>query len=191
MVMSWVYALLLGISLICALITGKSAVLSAAALEGAAEGIRLSLRLAGPLCLWSGVSCLMEACGLLHGLARLFMPVLGRLFPSCKTDDALSGALSGNFSANLLGLGNAATPMGVAAARRLASKGDAANDQLCRLIVLNTASIQILPTTVASVRAALGAKSPFDILLPVWIASLFSAAMGLLAAWGFSKVWKA
>ena len=94
-------------------------------------------------------------------------------------------------SANLLGLGNAATPLGVQAARRMADgTGGRASDELCRLVVLNTASIQLLPTTVAGVRAALGAENPFDILPAVWLASVLSVSVGLLAAHLLGKFWR-
>ena len=107
-----------------------------------------------------------------------------------ETADALA-ALSGNVSANLLGLGNAATPLGIQAARRMAAGcGGRASDELCTLVVLNTASIQLLPTTVAGVRAALGAESAFDILPAVWLASALSVAAGLLAAKALGRVWR-
>ena len=100
-------------------------------------------------------------------------------------------ALSGNVSANLLGLGNAATPLGVQAAQKMAAgTNGTASDELCRLVVLNTASIQLLPTTVAGVRAALGARNAFDILPAVWLASVISVTAGLSAAWIFSKIWR-
>jgi len=110
-------------------------------------------------------------------------PVLGRLFPSSRSDPELAGELSCNMSANLLGLGNAATPAGIRAAQRLhaLSGGEAASDELCRLAVLNTASIQLLPTTAAALRSACGAENAFDILPAVWISSAAGVAAGLLA----------
>jgi spore maturation protein A len=100
-------------------------------------------------------------------------------------------ALSANFSANLLGLGNAATPLGIRAARRMAQGCDGtASNELCRLVVLNTASIQLLPTTVASVRAACGSAAPFDILPAVWLASILSVAAGLLASRLLQALWR-
>ena len=101
----------------------------------------------------------------------------------------LAQKLSANICANFLGLGNAATPMGIQAARRL-KRDDTATDELCRLIVLNTASIQLLPTNVAAVRSALGCQSPFDILPAVWVTSFLSAGLGVTAAWLLGKVWK-
>ena len=189
MVMSWIFLGLVGISLGFSLAGGTGGALSAAVAKGAQDGITLSISMAGALCLWSGVGKLMEKAGITGVLARLLSPLLGRLFPDTKKDPVLSGYLSGNVCANLLGLGNAATPLGVQAARRLAGGRTVANNQLCRLIVLNTASIQLIPTTVAAVRAAAGSASPFDILPAVWVTSLCSAGAGVTAAWLLGKVW--
>ena len=111
------------------------------------------------------------------------------VFPSVKKDPLMENYLSANVCANFLGLGNAATPMGIQAAQRMATGCcGIASDELCRLIVLNTASIQLIPANVAAVRSALGATSPFDILPAVWITSLCSAGLGLLAAWGLGAM---
>ena len=175
MVMGMIFAGMLGISILASLQSGAG--LSAAVAQGAQAGLQLALSIGGSLCLWSGVGKLMEAVGLSDGLARLFRPLLERIFPSSRQ------ALSGNIAANLLGLGNAATPLGIQAARRLAAGSEGiANGELCRLIVLNTASIQLLPTNVAAVRAAAGAASPFDILPAVWMTSLLSAGLGVAMA---------
>ena len=126
---------------------------------------------------------IMNVCGLSGGLARAFRPVLRRLMPLASRDEATLAALSANVSANLLGLGNAATPLGIQAARRMARGcGGTASDELCLLVVLNTASIQLLPATIASVRGASGAESPFDILPAVWLASALSVSVGILTA---------
>ena len=148
--------------------------------------------MAGSICLWTGVGKLMEHAGLTGLLAKLLKPLLWRIFPSTKTDTPLSCSLSANICANFLGLGNAATPMGIQAAQRLAQHGTpgVAGNELCRLIVLNTASIQLIPANVAAVRSALGCQTPFDILPAVWVTSLCSAGLGLCAAWLFGKLWK-
>lgn len=182
MIMGRIFALFLAISTLSAIATGQGPQLSAAVATGAQAGVTLAISLAGSLCLWSGVGRLMEHCGITALLSRCLRPLLHRIFPSSKTDPELSGALSGNICANLLGLGNAATPMGIRAAQRL-RKGEEATDELCRLIVLNTASIQLIPANVAAVRSSLGCTTPFDILPAVWITSAFSAGLGLGAAW--------
>ena len=191
MAMAWVWTLMVTASVVFGLINGTVGAVGNAALEGAAAAVELCLRMAGVLCLWSGVMSIMKASGLMDGLSRLFRPLLGRLLPRACRDPETLAALSGNVSANLLGLGNAATPLGVKAARRMAAGcGGRATDELCRLVVLNTASIQLLPTTVAGVRGALGAANPFDILPAVWLASALSVTAGLLAAGIFSKIWR-
>ena len=189
MVMSWIWAAMLLISILCSFFTGSGGALASGALEGAQAGISLGISMAGSLCLWAGVGQLMTSIGLTEALSRLLRPLLHRLFPSTKEDPLLAGDLSANICANFLGLGNAATPMGISAARRM-KRGDAATDELCRLIVLNTASIQLIPANVAAVRSSLGCTSPFDILPAVWITSACSAGLGVAMAWALGKVWR-
>lgn len=189
MLMSWIWTGIAAVSILCAVLTGNGSALAAASLRGAQAGVELALTMAGSLCLWSGAATVMEAAGITGMLSRFLRPPLHRVFPSTRQDPALARDLSGNICANFLGLGNAATPMGIQAARRL-KRGDIATDELCRLIVLNTASIQLIPTNVAAVRSALGCQTPFDILPAVWITSLCSAWLGVTAAWILGKVWR-
>ena len=165
MEMAWVWSGMVVLSLLFGTAFGRLDAVANAALEGAKSAVDLSLSMAGVLCLWSGVMEIMNACGISAGLARAFR-------------------VSANMSANLLGLGNAATPLGIRAARRMARGcGGTASNELCLLVVLNTASIQLIPATIASVRAAAGCQTPFDILPAVWLASVLSVAAGLTAAW--------
>jgi spore maturation protein A len=190
MVMSWIWIGLLSLSLVCGLALGNGSALAAAIPQGAQAGITLAISIAGSICLWSGVGKLMERAGMTRLLSKLLSPVLGRVFPSTQRDEAAAHYLCANICANFLGLGNAATPMGIQAAKRLKdpNRPHLATDELCRLIVLNTASIQLIPANVAAVRAGLGAASPFDILPAVWVTSLCSAGLGLLAAWGMGAM---
>lgn len=175
-----------------ALFTGAGAETTAALLSGAGQGVELALSMAGPLCLWSGLGALMHRAGLMTPVRQILRPVLRRLFPSTRRDPELADDLTANVCANLLGLGNAATPMGIRAAGRLRdpSRPEAATDELCRLVVMNTASIQLLPTTVAAVRQSAGAAAPFDILPCVWVSSVLSVATGLAAAKLLGRVWR-
>ena len=183
MAMAWVWAGMVVLSLIFGLATGNLENVSNAAMEGANSAVELSVSMAGVMCLWSGVMEIMNACGLSQGLSRAFRPILRRLMPEASRDPETLAAVTANVSANLLGLGNAATPMGIRAACRMARGTEGvASDELCRLVVLNTASIQLLPTTVASVRAACGSAAPLDILPAVWVSSLLSVTAGLAAA---------
>lgn len=187
MVMSWIWTGIVLCSIVCALISGNGGALAAATLQGAQAGVTLAVSMAGAICLWTGVGRLMEKIGITDMLSRLMRPLLWRLFPGTKRDAALARDLSANICANFLGLGNAATPMGISAAKRM-KQGDTATDELCRLIVLNTASIQLIPANVAAVRSSLDCATPFDILPAVWITSLLSAGLGVTAAWVLGKV---
>ena len=162
---------------------GTMAEVSAAALSGASSAVELCLSMVGTLCLWNGVMTVLERSSLGFHLSRALRVILRRLFPKGGQDAETLTALSGNVSANLLGLGNAATPMGIRAATKMAEGcGGVASNELCRLVVMNTASVQLLPTTVAALRSAAGCQTPLDILPAVWLSSLISVAAGLGAA---------
>ena len=191
MVMSWIWTGILTIAVLCALLTGRGSELAASVLQGSQSGISLALSLAGSMCLWTGIGKLMEYAGITAVLSKLLKPLLFSLFPSSRENEPLRNALSGNICANILGLGNAATPMGIRAAKLMTDpqRPHLATNEMCRLIVLNTASIQLIPANVAAVRASLGAAAPFDILPAVWLTSLCSAGLGVTAALLLGKVW--
>ncbi|BDF66742.1 nucleoside recognition domain-containing protein [Pseudoflavonifractor phocaeensis] len=191
MAMSIIWTGMVVVSVVCGLMLGNGPAVAAAAVEGAAAAIELCLTMAGVLCLWMGVMEIMKRSGLADKLSKLLRPILCRLYPDFKKDRETMDAVSANVSANLLGLGNAATPLGIQAARRMAKKTPGvASDSLCMLVVCNTASIQLIPTTVASVRLAAGCAAPFDILPAVWLASAVSVTVGVLAAKIMGKVWR-
>ncbi|MCI9187552.1 MAG: spore maturation protein A [Oscillospiraceae bacterium] len=189
--MSMLWTGMVAAAILCGLATGRGPEVAAAAMEGARAAVDLCLSIAGMLCLWSGVMEVMRRSGLSGQLSRLLRPVLGRLFPEAAGDRRIMDSISANVSANLLGLGNAATPLGIEAAKGLAKKSPGrASDGLCMLIVCNTASIQLIPTTVAAVRAAEGCAAPFDILPAVWLASGLSVCGGILACKLLSRLWR-
>lgn len=193
MLLSYVWIIMVILSIFCSILTSRTAQTGSAALIGAQNGVTLALSLCGSLCLWSGFAKLTEKSGLARRFSALLRPLLSRLFPEASRDPSALQDLCGNLTANFLGLGNAATPMGISAVRRmhaLSGKPDA-SDEMCRLIVLNTASIQLIPSTVGAVRASLGSARPFDILPAVWLTSACSVTAGLLAARLFSRWWRA
>lgn len=191
MAMTVIWTGMTALSLVCALALGNESLLASAALEGAANAIQLGLNMAGVLCLWMGVMEVMQRAGLAEKLARALRPVLRRLFPDFSEDRGVMDTIAANVSANLLGLGNAATPLGLEAARRMSRRTPGvAGDSLCMLVVCNTASIQLIPTTVAAVRMAAGCQTPFDILPAVWITSILSVLTGITSARICSKIWK-
>lgn len=189
MVMSWIWTGILLFSIVFSVTNGTGQALSAAILSGAQSGVTLAFSMAGSICLWSGAAKVMEHSGMTAALAKLLSPITYRIFPGCKANPPLAQNLSGNICANFLGLGNAATPLGIKAVKEMADpqQPGLATNEMCRLVVLNTASIQAIPATVAAVRASLGCISPFDILPAVWITSLCSASAGLLAAFLMGK----
>ena len=184
MALSRIWVSMICVALAFGAASGHGAQLGAAAAQGVQQAVDFCLTVGGMICLWSGVMELMRRCGIAGGLSRLF--------PHAARDVQALDALSMNVSANLLGLGNAATPAGVRAAQAMARelRGDAASDELCLLVVLNTASIQLLPVTIAAVREAAGAAVPFDILPAVWVTSLCSVTVGLLTGKCLARVWR-
>lgn len=190
--MSIIWVVMLTAAVLYGAASGNGAAVGSAALEGARFAAEFCIEVGALICLWSGVMEVLKRSGLMKALSRLLRPVLGRLFPGASRDPETMGALSANVAANLLGLGNAATPMGIKAASGMArlSGKDGASDELCLLVVINTASIQLLPTTVAAVRAANGAAAPFDILPAVWLSSSVSVAAGILAAKFFATLYR-
>ena len=180
-------------SVVFGLLNGRGEAVASAALSGAADAVALVISMAGILCLWMGVMEIMRRSGLAEKLAHMLRPLLGRLYPEYRDDQEVLEAVSANVSANLLGLGNAATPFGIEAAKRMNERSgnkETACDGLCMLVVCNTASIQLIPTTVAGVRAAAGCITPFDILPAVWLSSLCSVAAGICCAKLLAYVWR-
>ena len=191
MTMAWIWTGMAVLSILCGLATGRGELVAAAAVEGAQAAVELCVSIAGMMCLWTGVMEIMRRSGLAEGLSRLLRPVLSTLFPQVSGGRGVMDSISANVSANLLGLGNAATPLGIEAVRRMERKSPGtASDAMCMLVVCNTASIQLIPTTVASVRAAAGSSSPFDILPAVWLASALSVGVGIAACKLFARIWR-
>lgn len=191
MTMAWIWTGMAVLSILSGLATGRGDQVAAAAVEGTQAAVELCISIAGMLCLWTGVMEIMRRSGLAEGLSRLLRPVLRRLFPQEARDRGVMDSISANVSANLLGLGNAATPLGIEAVRQMARKSPGtASDAMCMLVVCNTASIQLIPTTVASVRAAAGSTAPFDILPAVWLASALSVGVGIAACKLFARIWR-
>lgn len=192
MALTWIWTAMIVVSVIFGILTGRIDAVSSAALEGAGAAVTLCIGICGITCLWTGIMEVMRRSGISNALKNLFLPFLSLLFPASKRNSVIMESVSANISANLLGLGNAATPLGIKAATEMAaaSRGGAATDDMCTLVVMNTASIQLIPATVAAVRAAAGAHSPFDILPAVWIASLSSVTVGIIIAKLLKRLWK-
>ena len=186
-VMGIFWTLMVTVSLVYGAVSGRLSAVTAAALEGAAAAVELVLVMAGALCLWSGVLELMRRSGMAAGLSRLLRPVLRRLLPQAGRDEETLDALSANVSANLLGLGNAATPSGMEAVRRMEEEqkqNPQVRHALYMLLILNATGLQLFPTTVLTLRVAAGSAQPNAILLPTLactaLSTLAGAGLGLL-----------
>lgn len=184
MLMSWIWLAMAAAAVLFGAATGRLDAVSAAVTEGAGAAVTLCIGIAGAVMLWSAVMEAMRQGGLLTALTRLLRPLLRRIYPDSFSDPQCGDAIAMNFTANLLGLGNAATPAGLQALARMKARSDgiAASNEMCRMVVMNTASLQLIPATAAAVRASLGSAAPFDILPCVWLASLCSVCAGLLTA---------
>ncbi len=182
--LSYIFAFMIATSVLCSLFLGTQKEMSASLMSGAEEAVQLIITMSGMMCLWSGVMEVAKESKLTNMLAKAFSPLLRKLFPDVKKDSLAFECISMNVAANLLGLGNAATPLGLKAMSELKGESTSvvATDAMITFVVMNTASIQLLPTTIGIMRSSLGSASPFDIVLCVWVTSAVALALGLLSA---------
>ncbi len=166
-------------------LTGRMEAVSQSVLDGARASIELSVSLLGMMCFWSGMLEVAKRASLTKKLARLILPLTKFLFPGLKPNSPAMEAISLNMTANFLGLSNAATPLGLAAMQELQKinpKKHIASDAMCMFVVINTASLTLVPTTVIAMRAAAGSEDAFCILVPVWICSVLALCVGVASA---------
>ncbi len=179
------------LSFIYALFNGTMPQVSTAILEKSGEAVELVISLCGVMCFWCGLMKVAERAGLTEKLAALLSPVAGLLFKGVKKGSKAMGLITMNLAANILGLGNATTPLGIAAMKAIAEDSPEtteATDDMIMLAVLNTASLQLLPATAAALRSANGVRKPLDILPCVWIVSVYSLAVAVISAKLMSKI---
>lgn len=172
-------------AVIIGLACGKIPEVSSKSSTAAGEAVATIISMAGSICFWSGIMEIMSESGLSKKLTRILKAPITFIYGKLSGDREAVSLLSQNMAANILGLGSAATPAGLRAADRLKSlneKGSISNVPILLLVVVNTVSIQLIPATVAAARGALGAASPYDILIPVWLASICSLAAALFFA---------
>lgn len=189
--LNYIWVAMLVLSFVSAAATGRMPELSSAILSGAGDAVTLCIKLLGTLCLWGGVMNIAEKSGLTIVISRLLSPLLKRVFPKIGCNDPAMQSISMNVTANLLGLGNAATPLGIEAMKRLRDNNplkDTASDEMICFVVLNSAALHIIPTTVALLRQEFGSAAPFDIMPASWIASCVALCVGLAAAKGFNRL---
>lgn len=185
--MKWVFAILISLSVVFGIGCGQMEEVSAAALSECGRAVELALTLTGSMCMWSGLMAVAQKSGLTEKIARLLSPLTCRIFRGISKTSETMQYITMNITANLLGLGNAATPLGIAAMQSLAKETDpneksTASDNMVLFVVLNTASIQLIPTTIAVLRLKYGASDPIDILPAVLLVSLLSLIVGITMA---------
>lgn len=169
-------------ALLFSVINGNISELSEAILAKSGEAVSLAISICGTMCLWCGVIKVAEAAGLVEKLSRLLSPLVCVLFRGVKKGSCAAGLITMNLAANILGLGNATTPLGIKAMEALSDGTGTATDDMIMLTVLNTASLQIIPATAAALRTANGALNAMDILPCVWIVSIYAVIVAVSAA---------
>lgn len=173
------------ISFIYAAIGGRMGEVSESIFAKSAEAVELVISICGVMCFWCGLMKVAEKAGLLEKLSRVLSKPIKLLFGSVKRGGKAVGLIAMNLAANILGLGNASTPLGIAAMKAIAEEegaGESACDDMIMLAVLNTASLQIIPATAAALRSANGAEKPMDILPCVWIVTAYSVFIAVFSA---------
>lgn len=189
---NYIWPGLLAAGFIIGILTGRTEEVTKAALESAGRAVELAMGLLGIMCLWTGLMKIMEKGGLIKVIARMANPVLRPLFPGLKGKDSAMGAIVMNLAANFMGLGNAATPLGVRAMGELkkANGGkDTASDAMCMFLVLNTSAIQLIPATVIAIRSDAGSAAPSEITACIWAASMCATVAGILSVKLLSRLW--
>ncbi len=190
--MNYIWPLMIAFSFICAIATGNMNNLSSSIIAGGTDAITLAIKLLGIICLWNGLIQIAEKSGLTKSLSKLLTPVLKLLFPTLK-DEKTKQAIAMNMTANILGLDNAATPLGLKAMKRLQELNtdpNTADNNMVRFVVINTASLHLISTTIALLRQEYGSVSPTEILLPALCTSFAAICCGLLMTSVLKKVFK-
>lgn len=183
--MNYIWVFMIIISYIFSFFAGTTDAVTASVFEGCESATSLVISLLGMMCLWTGLLEIAQRSGLTTKVQKLLFPIIHWFFPTIHKNSEVAGAISMSITANLLGLSNAATPLGLSAMEKLESRNltkDTASDEMCMFVVINTASITLIPTTLLTIRAAFNSIAPFEIMVPVWIASLLSLLSGVLCA---------
>lgn len=190
--MNYLLPIMVVFSLFCAFATGKISELSGAVVTGGTDAISLVIKLAGVICLWNGLTAIAQRSGLTYLICKLFSPLLNLFFPKLK-DKKAKEAIAMNITANFLGLGNAATPLGLEAMKRLQTVNpvpEKATNEMVRFVVINSAAIHLVPTTIALLRSEYGSSAPMEILVPAFTTSVIALTVGILSTNIFKQVFK-
>ena len=176
-----------------AIFSGNIEELNLGILNSSKDAITLTISLLGTMCLWNGIVKIAMNTNLIDKLTNFLKPIISFLFPDLKKEENIKKEISMNMCANILGLGNAATPLGLKAMKsmqKINDKKDRLSNSMMMFVVINTASIQIIPTTVIAIRNSLGSENPTSIVFPVWIATIAAAVFGIIATKIIIKITK-
>lgn len=185
-----IWPLFIIVSFLYAIVTGNIENFNKAIFESTESAINLTITLLGTMCLWSGIIQIVKETSLIEKLTRFLKPIMKFLFPKISIKSDAYKEITMNIISNILGLGNAATPLGLKAMKSMQkenSKKDTLSNQMIMFIVINTASIQLIPTTVIAIRSSLGSSNPTSIIVPAWIATACAAIAGITAVKIFTK----
>ena len=170
------------VSFCYAIITGRVNDVNKSIFDSVSNAVELSISFLGTICLWNGIMNIVQKTSLMKKLIIILKPIMNFLFPDLKKDNKAFEEISMNIVANILGLGNAATPLGIKAMKTMQeqnNKKDTLSNSMAMFIVLNTASMQIIPTTIIAIRSSMGSENPSGIIVPVWIATISAAFVGV------------
>jgi len=189
--LSGIWTVMILLAFVGAILHGTPEALAGAVGDGAQQAVETAFLLTGGLCLWSGLMRIAAASGLTKSLSRAMRPVIRRLFPEYTDREDIGEKITVNVAANLFGMGNAATPAGLQAmdAMRAIDPPDRPSRGMIRFVVMNTAALQFIPSSVVMLRSAYGAENPYDIMPHIWVVSLGSLVVGLLVCRILEGVW--
>lgn len=188
--MNYIWVFMIVISYIFSFFEGSTADVTKSVFDGCSDAVTLVISLLGMMCLWTGILEVAQMSGLIKKVQKILSPIISWLFPTIDKNSDVAGEISMSISANLLGLSNAATPLGLSVMEKLEKRNlikDTASDEMCMFVVINTASITLLPTTLLTLRSAFSSKAPFEIIVPVWIVSFISLLSGIICAKLFAR----
>ena len=191
--MNYIFPVLLIFSFVSAIVTGRMNELSAAVIDGAEAAVQLLVRLISMLCLWGGIMEIGDRAGLTAMFSKIMYPVVSLIFPRVRKEKYALEAISMNITANILGLGNAATPLGLEAMRRLQSINNdtsVASDEMVVFVVMNTAAMHIIPTTVATMRGQYGSADPMEIMPAAFLTSFCALMSAIIAAKTGNRIYR-
>lgn len=183
--LNFIWPIFIVVSFVYAILSGRVEETNNAVFSSTKSAVELSLTLLGTTCLWSGIMQIASSTNIVEHLSKLLKPIMKKLFPDVKKEEKAYKEITMNIIANIMGLGNAATPLGLKAMKSMQDKNKDKNklsNSMCMFIILNTASIQIIPTTVIAIRSSLGSANPTAMIVPIWIATIFAAIAAVLSA---------